>query len=258
MNWVSRFLGFINRVSSALSRRCSNRGSQPTKEPQFEEVAIFYNFVFDLGDFVNPTEVTRQLLDTEFALSAANYLTDNIEVATRFRRLARLRSGLQDLAEIYRHLETEGARGMVWWALRHPIRSWRLWRTARQIRSSMDEEQSKAEAVDEGDLYETVEGAIKFIDEAMGRIQLFGALQRHVDRSLFTPQYLREIPFTRIDLQPFYATIAGECIDVDVGVLIHRTGVAILTFYHIFAQKSGGCIPSGGIEPLEFCTNLNM
>jgi len=30
------------------------------------------------------------------------------------------------------------------------------------------------------------------------------------------------------------------------------------TCYHIFAQKSGGCIPPGGIEPPEFCTNLNM
>jgi len=30
------------------------------------------------------------------------------------------------------------------------------------------------------------------------------------------------------------------------------------SYYHIFAQKSGGCIPPGGIEPPEFCTNLNM
>ena len=29
-------------------------------------------------------------------------------------------------------------------------------------------------------------------------------------------------------------------------------------YFLIFAQKSGGCILPGGIDPLEFCTNLNM
>lgn len=238
MNWVSRFLRFINRASSALSRRYFNRGSQPTKEPQFEEVVIFYNFVFDLGDFVNPTEAARRLLDTEFALSAANYLTDDIEVATRFKELARLRSGAQDLSEIYRHLETMGLRGMVWWALRHPIRSWQLWRMVRRARSSMNEEQlNESDETEERNIHRMMEGTVEFIDEAMARIQLFEALQRHIDRSLFTPQYLREIPFARIGLQPFYATVAGERIDVDVGVLIHRTGVAILTFYVMFERR---------------------
>lgn len=238
MNWVSRFLRFINRASSAFSRRYLNRGSQPTEEPQFAEVVIFYNFVFDVGDFVNPTEVARRLLNTEFSLSAANYLTDDIEVATRFKELARLRSGAQDLSEIYRRLETIGLRGMVWWALRHPIRSWQLWRTVRRTPPSMNEEQlNEADETEQRNIHGILEGTVEFIDEAMVRIQLFEALQRHMDRSLFTSQYLREIPFTRIGLQPFYAVVAGERIDVDVGVLIHRTGVAILTFYVMFEER---------------------
>lgn len=216
-----------------MSVNSSNKVNHQTDEPQFEEVVVFYNFVFDLGTFLNPTEAARKLLDKEFALSAANYLTDDIEVATRFKRLTQLRSNAQDISEI---LEKPGMLDIAGWAITHPIRSFRLLKTILQTRlaqrkKSLDhtEDQTKDE-----DIQAELKGVKSFIDEAMVRIQLFEALQRDSDRLLFSPLYLREIPFARVGLQPFYATVAGERIDADVSVLIHRTGVAILTFYVVF------------------------
>lgn len=54
---------------------------------RFEEAVIFYNQVFDLGSNVNPTESVRRLLREDFALSALNYLTNEVEVAERFKKL---------------------------------------------------------------------------------------------------------------------------------------------------------------------------
>jgi hypothetical protein len=238
MGKISEILGFVHRAGRILSKNFFSRGKQSIKEPQFEEIVIFYNYIFDLGDFVNPTDVARRLLDKEFALSAANYLTDDIEVATRFKELARLRSGALHLSDIYQHLETKGIRGVVGWVLKHPIRAWQLWRTMRRARSSQSQEHPDHETEPKG-IQGVLEGVVEFVDEAMMRIQMFEALQRHVDRSLFTPLYLCEVPFTRVGLQPLFATMAGQRVDVDVAVLIHRTGVAILTFYALFdGQKS--------------------
>ncbi len=211
-----------------------------SEEPRFEEVVVFYNRVFDLGAYVNPTEVARKLLEEDFALAAPNYLTNEVEVAARFKDLERLRSNMETLSEIQRNLDAAGARSMFRWALRHPVRALRLWRDVRSYRSSRSERPpsaSKNVKTANRRTRDTLRDATRFVDEAMRRVGVFESLQRHVDRSLFKPQYLQEIPFTRIGLQPFYATIAGEEIGVDVGLLVHRTGVAILTFYVVFKGR---------------------
>ena len=73
-------------------QRRTKQPEAPLPEPEFSEVVIFYNWVFDLGGMVNPTEAARMLLATDFALCAPNYASDEIEIATRFRELSRLRA----------------------------------------------------------------------------------------------------------------------------------------------------------------------
>ena len=41
----------------------TNQDPQSKEELLFDEVGIFYNFVFDLGDFINPTIAARKLLE---------------------------------------------------------------------------------------------------------------------------------------------------------------------------------------------------
>lgn len=221
---------------------------QSAGEVRFEEVVIFYNQVFDLGSNVNPTEFARKLLQEDFALVAPNYLTNEIEVAERFKNLERLRSSAEALYDLRQSLDSAGVRGMVTWALSHPVRALRLvplfWQSRKEHEPLPNEQEREADK--EGDSCAETAGngsqlaeeqAVKFMDEAMRRLGRFESLQRHVDRSLFKPQYLEKVPFTRIGLQPFFATMAGERIGVDVGLLVHRSGVAILTFYVSFEGR---------------------
>ncbi len=219
----------------------------PNQEPksenglQFEEVVIFYNFVFDLGDFINPTTAARKLLETDIALSAANYLTADIEVAERFKELNLWRSHGVVLSEIYQHLKTEGICSASKWILQHPRSAFRLGWTITKSRRRMQEDAQEGEEKEsrEGTFEELISSTLNFIDESMISIQSLEKLHHHVDRLLFRPQYLRDVPFTRIGLQPFFATLGGEQVDVDVWVLVHRSGVAILTFGVVFnGQKS--------------------
>jgi hypothetical protein len=229
-----------------FSKKTVNSEGRLPEEPSFEEVGIFYNRVFDLGDFINPTEVARKLLDEDFALAAPNYLTDEIEVATRFKRLARLQSRFRDLVEFHRNLESDGMLGAAKWTLRHPVRSWGMWWSViSAYRSSPSGDKQSAVGINDNEQSditarnpeEMLEDTTDFIDEAMVQVGLTESLLRYVDRKLFNPQYLAEVPFTRISLQPFDVTLAGEKVGVDVGLMVHRTGVAILTFYFMFEGR---------------------
>ena len=222
----------------------SQQENPPNQEPkpggslQFEEVVIFYNLVFDLGGLINPTIAARKLLETDISLSAANYLTDDIEVAARFKELNLLRSQGEALSEIHQHLKTKRIFSIGKWILQHPRLTWRLgWpiiKSRRRTQIDVSEEKSSGDNFEE-----IISDTIDFMDDSMIHIQLLEILHRHVDRLLFRPQYLRDVPFTRIGLQPFFATLGGERVDVDVWVSVHRSGVAILTFGVEFnGQKS--------------------
>lgn len=232
MDWFARPCAFFTQLTKSLRFDAVAQDNRQPLDPRFEEIAVFYNFVFDLAGFVNPTEAARSLLKEEFALSTANYLNNDIEVAERFKDLAQLRADTRHLAEMYDRLESAGLSGTMGWVVRHPRSTWQLWRQLWRAYFSAQEEEVEEEV--ERDLQSILTDTTDFLDEAMTRIQVFEALQRHIDRTLFTPQYLQDIPFTRIGLQPFFATIGGVRMDIDVGVLIHRTGVAILTFYAFF------------------------
>src|SRR4051812_22447978 len=140
MGQSSIFRSISHRVSK-LSSRIKFALGKSSEEPHFDEVVVFYNQVFDLGGYVNPTEAARTLLDQDFALAAPNYVTDEIEVATRFKKLRRLQDNARELSEIEDRIETSGWFGVARWVLRHPLRSGRLWWNLRSNRSLLSKKQ---------------------------------------------------------------------------------------------------------------------
>ncbi len=207
-------------------------GDEDVKEPTFKDVVIFYNYVFDLGRNVNPTEAARKLLKTDLALSSPNYLTDDIEIAERFKKLLKIRDHALWLADLSSHLENGGLKGVARGILSNPKQSFYLLRNILGARNR--ENESERDTNYKRDVQTITKDTVKFIDESMIKSQSFEGLQRFSDRMFFSPLYLREVPFARVGLQPFFATTKGEELDIDVGVLIHRAGVAILTFYVMF------------------------
>jgi hypothetical protein len=228
----------MKEQSKPIEQNILNYEPQADDSLKFDEVVIFYNLVFDIGDSVNPTEAARKLLETDLALSAANYLTEDIEIASRFKELADFKSLIQSISKIQKHSYKAGIVEVSSWIMHHPSLTWNIWRKSKRI--ELQKESDPLEENDNGgDSKEGTEDTLSFLDNSMMHIQLFEAFQRRVDRMLFTPQYLKGYPFARISLQPFFAKFAGEELDIDAGVLIHRTGVAILTFYVVFkGQKT--------------------
>ncbi len=210
-----------------------------TKEPNFGDVAIFYHYVFDLGKNVNPTEAGRELLNTHYAICLSNYVSKDIELAARFKGSFELRERAQSLADFSTHLSEQGLIKTVSWSLRHPKQSLGIWRLMlKKWREKAEDEVQQDDAdLDNRDSDAILADAINAIDKQMSDAQLLLALQMFSDREIFSEIYLDEVPFTRLALQPFFATIDGKERSFETHLLIHRTGVGILTFHAVFEEQ---------------------
>jgi hypothetical protein len=216
-------------VSHLLGQKNTEKSSTQGKaeEPIFQDVDILYNFVFDIGGYLNPTEAARKILKQDFSLAAANYATGDTEMALHFKSALKLRQQAQQVADLSVILQKQKRKETLNWLLRHP--RWFI-HVLLVFFNKRNGNKGSIRDTDAVKLYETSQESIKTIDQAIASFQVFAGLHRYCEESLFTPFYLREVPFVRLELQPCSATIAAQNRDIDVWLLIHRTGVAILTF----------------------------
>jgi hypothetical protein len=196
---------------------------------QFHDNVIFYNFVFDIGQFVNPTQAARKLLKEDFACASANHITNTVELAPRLKKLLTLRKFTVQHAVVSAYVQQRKWRAALSCVLHHPRYALSVLRSARR-RKGKAHTQTTGTPVEQKDPATLLKETLQLIDDSMAKFQSMEGLQLYADKRLFSPLYLREAPFVRVGLQPFFASIDGEDIGVDVSLVIHRTGVAILTF----------------------------
>jgi hypothetical protein len=194
----------------------------------FHDIVTFYNFVFDIGKTINPITASRELLKRDFALASPNYETGEVEIAARFRKLLTLRERIQYLSELNGILESKGLRNTITWSVMHPRRFTRILPLV--LRSAIKPSTPISSQDESRTTKDILNDTLGFVDTAMTKLQLIEALQHLSDKELFNPVYLGEIPFTRVSLQPVFAKINGEDVSMDITLLLHRTGVAVLTF----------------------------
>lgn len=108
----------------------------PIKDIQFTDVNVFYNFVFDIGRTVNPIDEARRLLRTDLGIATPNYLTNEIEIASRFNSLLTVQETLRHLAELDSVLQKEGLKAFTKGVLRHPKLVFNMWRSTRARKRS--------------------------------------------------------------------------------------------------------------------------
>ncbi len=208
--------------SAAISKIRTSLKPPSQEEVQCHDVVIFYNLVFDIGKPVNPTQAARELLKKDFACVSANHITDTVEIAPRFKQLL----DVYEKAPIISYVQQKKWKALLLWVLHHPLHilfilnNIKIERGGKQAQASTPSEQKNATILKD---------TLKFIDDSMVKFQSLAGLQLYSDKQLFSPLYLREAPFVRVGLQPFVATIDGEDLGVDVSLVIHRTGVAVLT-----------------------------
>ncbi len=193
---------------------------------QCHDVVIFYNFVFDIGKPVNPTQAARDLLKKDFACASANHITDTIEIAPRLKKLLNLCERAVQFATISSYIEQHKWKEALSWVRHHPIHTLFM---LKSIRIEKGGKHAQASTSQQKSIVTDLKDTLRTIDHSMTKLQSLEGLQLYSDKQLFSPLYLREAPFVRVGLQPFVATIDGEDIGVDVSLVIHRTGVAILT-----------------------------
>ncbi len=222
---------------------------QKDKVLKFKDAIIFYNLVFDIGSNTNPIEMARKLSEQNFVRNFVNYKTGEVELPNRHKKLISLSEKAKDLSEIYSILENQKLKGLLKWSLKHPLKAIKL----KLFMNRTKKENNKTNDENDIDIENLHDELNNFINTSMYNDQYFKRLQYQCDMKIFSPIYLKEIPFVRIGLQPFHANINGEKNSIDVDLLIHRTGVAILTFYMVYKEKN-----TDEIIDLQISNNLKI
>jgi len=194
-------------------------------------VLISYEFVFDVGGPIDPTDLARKILQSDLGISAVNYATGLTEIAERFGQLVDLKADIRALREADAAGKAGSASSYLRWGLRHPAVFFRIvrrsWKNRAVNRDDIDGT-SAAQLLDETD---------ESIDESMAAIGWIESLQHHVDSQLYQPRYMAEVPFSRVSLQSFFASTKEREIAGDVSLLLHRSGTAILKFYVMVEEE---------------------
>lgn len=203
----------------------------------FEDIVIFYNYVFDIGKPGNIIDYSRKLLNTDIGLIFPNYLTDKYELATNLEPLANAYTDSLSLIDMFEIVqERHGLKAYIDIYRRNP----KLFRqiVIPMINSTIFRNDYTNNLHEETDNDHTgkdiAEGIIEDLSLRFGDLLGILAVHKHVDKEILSQSYLDTVPYTRLSLSPFGTILDGENIQFDVSLTIHRSGVAILTAFGVF------------------------
>lgn len=196
--------------------------------PVAADVVVMQKYVFDVGRTVDPLEGAERLLRTDLATVAIHSPTGLIYNAAN-------RAKLKQQVEEFEHLRALAERqaqsqpsllGTAHFLARHPRILFGVARSLIGRRSDDEDDEDDGEAA-EDDGFDMAQ-----IPEMVLREVVLQAIHHDVDTKVLRPEYRRWDPWIRIEMQPCFLTRPdGERQDVDVGLVLHRTGTAVLTFY---------------------------
>jgi len=209
----------------------------------FEDGVVFYNYVFDLGPDTNPIEIGRRLLKTNYARALTNYSTGKIELSELFQNSFSMRRDVSQFTQFSETFRDEGLRGAMPWLLRHPLFTFGMaaklykHRRKKEETSEASEQPRENEPRDKNKTVDSMKDLLSEMDERILNVQKGLALHRFSDSEFFSEAYLEDLPFVRLDLYPVDVTSGEQELELDVGLMIHRTGICILTFYAVLSGQ---------------------
>jgi hypothetical protein len=209
----------------------------------FEDGVVFYNYVFDLGPDTNPIEIGRRLLKTNYARALTNYSTGKIELSELFQNSFSMRRDVSQFTQFSETFRDEGLRGAIPWLLRHPLFTFGMaaklykHRRKKEETSEASEQPRENEPSDKNKTVDSMKDLLSEMDERILNVQKGLALHRFSDSEFFSESYLEDLPFVRLDLYPVDVTSGEQELEMDVGLMIHRTGICILTFYAVLSGQ---------------------
>lgn len=200
--------------------------SSQRTSPTYRDPAIFYTFVFEVGASTPSLLAALKILASDLGLASAVPTTDTVLLAPRYRELESSLQLMDELARFEFELKSQPTLSALRWGIQHPIQF------ARALGHPSIED-VRLEDLREGAGVAAKRDELKdFLQERLTKTQLLPVISRHTDEKLYRQAYLSSQPFMRIDLQPATTKLVdGRTLGIDVAVLVHRTGVCLLTFY---------------------------
>lgn len=217
----------------------------------------FYSFSFDLGPDIDPIDMANTLLKTDMATIAGSPSRGGLRVGKRIRDAGRVQSEAIRYAEWLEIFNSDDIQWLRMFRL-HPKITIRilfigrryafryllfvlhriLWGVQRGSKSaddpsseeSGDEDESVKKHYDEA--YRIVEEASTNLTERLNKRHIYGALRLRLQQKMYFPRYYKaDEPFIRVELnQAFYRDQSHNNQPIEVSLMIHRSGVCIVTF----------------------------
>ncbi|MCF7552558.1 hypothetical protein [Pseudonocardia sp. WMMC193] len=206
----------------------------------FSSGAISYSFTFDVGTRVSHVELASRLLEADIAEAGRTSMSNDIPLGRRFRRLTALKRHAMGLRYIYdltlgRQPDSEVPAPSRWIAFFRVMWMVLLDRIPRRHKKEAAEQApstSSAEKLDE---------ATQLLDSQVTNLRALLLARAAVDADIYRASYLSDAPFVRLSLpalrlagfeRPLVASEPDEPVEVEL--LLHQSGVAILTFHLIY------------------------
>ncbi|WP_405058611.1 hypothetical protein OG474_38605 [Kribbella sp. NBC_01505] len=185
---------------------------------------VFYTFSFSLPLGTNIHKLADRLLSSGIATAAGIAGSDTPLLGRNYSKVVKARKLMEDIIAL--HEACNAKSSLRPWIRTHPRSAFHLRRLFFRALVKRD----RAELLENIDV-EEMRAMTNTLDlEVLDITEIVGGMGA-VDRSLFSPLYLRGEPFIRLDLKPFYTTYHGfEDAEILAFLLLHRSGTALLSF----------------------------
>ncbi len=190
------------------------------------EVAIYHKFAFAIGTAQQPEQVAARLLKEGVALAAVASMGD-VLVPKHFDDLVAQLAFLEKLGELLERGDKKAVAGL---GLRHPLSAARAWSamrasSKRTADATLNESDGGAE-LDDGVASDPLTKIRSAYMEAAA-LEGFCSL---LDQQHVRPAVLAAEPWCRVGLPSLEVTTsAGVLANIDVSLLVHRAGAAVMT-----------------------------
>lgn len=180
------------------------------------DTSVYFKFVFDVGRDIDPVDAAERLLDTDMAVVGVR--RGDVWDARRVSGIMRNKFTYGQVKEAQTRIERSMASFLRYLVFKP--RLWRLYfRALRRDQSETPDASGEEEPLSFDD-----------IDDLIADAASLQTLLELVDDQVFNPDFMKDGPWTRVELQPAFLTQGEKTHSVDVWVLIHGSGSAVMTF----------------------------
>lgn len=192
----------------------------------FSSSTIYYSYCFSLPQGTSPYHLSKLLLKRGVALAAVSSSSSEVRLARQYKehyKIVRQARALLDL-------ESGKTKRWVWLAKNPQLTVKLLKLTAKRRAARKGSLNPSEEAGSKKSIKDSMTEAILTLEETVAQARISLGISHKIDEGFYAPGYLESDPFIRLELRPFSVRSKFLNDQILVFLLIHRSGVCVLTF----------------------------